>query len=56
LVVKSVTVGQPISGAQECVKTGFACNGTRLALVASGQSCAPVGGSTRELECPPLRR
>jgi len=53
LVVKSVTVGQPISGAQECVKTGFAYNGTRLALVASGQSCAPVGGSTRELECVP---
>jgi hypothetical protein len=48
-----IAVGQPVSSMQRCVKTAFAYNGTCLALVAAGQSCAPTGGSMLTRSCAP---
>jgi hypothetical protein len=49
--VSRIAVGQPVNSNQRCVKSGFEYNGTCLALIASGQSCAPTGGSSLQQQC-----
>ncbi len=49
--VARIAVGQPASGDARCVENAYSFNGVCTALVAMGQSCAPLAGSTITRGC-----
>lgn len=46
-----VAVGMTPTGQQRCVKTAYVYQTACVALVAAGQSCAPMGGQTFQQSC-----